>query len=263
MAEDVIIDREGTEDPPAFVVPEEYKDKPYMKDIDSSEKLYKAFDGLQTKLGERPAGIPGENSTDEERATFNKAFGVPETVEGYERTEVKLPEGVTENKELTDKLMASVHKAGISASQFKILEGGLTDLMNASMQGQADAIVANDAEFDKLTNDVFSDRKDKVLASAKELIAAHVPEKFKAELDNLPNRSLVILAGVLDGIKQKYISEDTPPGGGEPGGAPTSEAEIRAAARKLMSSEAYTNTFHAEHEATKQKVNELYARIKK
>lgn len=263
-AVDVVFDREGNEvqmPAPAFSVPDEFKEKPYMKDIDSPEKLYKAFDGLQTKLGERPAGIPGENATDEERLKFNTSFGVPESFEKYSR--VELPEGAERNNELDAKLMGIVHKAGISDAQFKIMEPGFNEIMGELAKQKQDGTAANDVEFDKLAGEVFKDNRDAALAASNKLLAAHVPEQFKADLATLPNRSLLIMAGVLDSIRQKYISEDTPPGGPSGNLPPTTNAEISAEARRLMATKEYTDPFHANHKEMVQKVNDLYKGLKK
>jgi hypothetical protein len=48
------------------IIPDEYKEKGYMSKIKDVEGLFKSFDGLQSLIGKRPAGIPQENATQEE-----------------------------------------------------------------------------------------------------------------------------------------------------------------------------------------------------
>ena len=44
--------------PPAFSVPDAYKDRPYLKGVDSVDKVYEMLDCSQILFGQRPAGIP-------------------------------------------------------------------------------------------------------------------------------------------------------------------------------------------------------------
>ena len=51
---------------PAFSIPDAYKDRPYLKGVDSVDKVYEMLDGSQKLLGQRPAGIPAPDAKPEE-----------------------------------------------------------------------------------------------------------------------------------------------------------------------------------------------------
>jgi len=246
---------------PNFIdtIPEGFRDKPYMKDIDSTEKLYSAFDGLQKKIGERPGGVPQEGATDEEWKQFNKSFGVPDTAAEYKVSEVQLPEGVTKDEDMSKALVDAAHKAGLSAKQFNALEPKFNEIMVAAAQKQIAQQAENDTAFDSAANDLFKDKRDEILESSRKLIAEHIPEAFKDKLADLPNESLLVMAGVLDSIKTKYISEDGPTTPGAPGAGPQTMDERRAEVRKLMMTPAYKSKMHPDHAATTAKIKELYA----
>lgn len=246
---------------PADVIPVDFREKGYMKGVENFEQLFKKLDGSQTLVGER--AIPGEGATDEDWDKYYKSTGKPESADKYEfNTETKLPEGTERNPELEGKFKELMHRAGISQKQAGVLSKGYDELMVGVLNAKAEADKQADINFDALGDKVFKDQKTAVLERSKQLIDAHIPEEMKEALSTLPNESLIIMAGVLEGVRAKYINEDAPGGGAPTGGAVNME-ERRAEARTLMNSEAYTNQFHKDHETTKAKVNELYAPLRK
>ncbi len=97
------------------------------------------------------------------------------------------------------------------------------------------------------------------------LLEKFTPEGFGEHINDLDNKSLTVLTGVLNNIKNTYISEDTfnnLKGGGSGGGSGgTTEATLRAEARKLMESDAWTNAMDVQHAERVSEVNAIYKKI--
>lgn len=103
--------------------------------------LVKSYVHAQKSLGQKPIGIPGENATDEERAAFAKAFGVPDEADGYE---IKLPDGYEPSefeKQQHPEIQKLFHEAGLSAGQAsKVMDGW--NAMQARMETQLRTVEA-------------------------------------------------------------------------------------------------------------------------
>ena len=237
------------------LIPAEYKDKPWIKDVKDLPGLFKRTDGLLTEMGKRPAGIPEDNAPAEKWTAFNKAFGVPEKPDGY-----KLAEGTAEapvDPKFQTGIKSVFHKAGVSARQAAILEQGYNALAAELGKEKGVAAEQQNTDFTKLATDVFGARKDEALTGAQKLIAAHAPASMKTHIENLPNEQLIILAGVLDAVRKEYISEDRMPSGGAPAVGMTAE-QRQAKGRELMASKPYGDPFHPDHQKVVDEVRRLY-----
>lgn len=253
----------GTGSAVAFEIPAEYKDKPYLKDVKDLPSVLKMLDGAQTKLGQRPAGIPQDSASDEE---WNKFFSTvrPEKPEAYE---FKRDEATTKalgiKPEVEAKVKGIFHEAGLTKKQAAIVQSKYEALQ---LEFAKDVIAQNqklDEDFGKLADTSFGKDADKVLATGKTLIEKYLPANMKPFLEKLDNNALVVLAGFAKSMKEKFMGQDEIPAGGEGGGAgAATEAEIRKEAAALMATPAYQDKFHKDHDATKKKVDELYAKIK-
>jgi len=233
------------------IIPEGYADKGWVKDIPDIPTFFKMTNDLKSKQGERPAGIPHENSTDEERSAFNKSFGVPENAEGY-----KLSDPVKGHEDFQNRVRAMMLKNGVSQGQAAGLDADWTELMKSL----APDTEVQAADFDKMATEMFGDKKETVLSTANALLEAHskdLPDDIKNAFNDLPNNVLVPLAAVLNSIQKKYINEDDIPGGDPAPGGLTPE-EKRAKGRILMASPAYKDKFNSEHEATVAQVKAIY-----
>jgi hypothetical protein len=239
------------------MVPAEFKDRPYLKDVKDVPSLFKLLDNSQTLIGKRPAGIPQENAPADEWEKFH-AMLRPEKPEGYEfKKDENLAKTLGWDDKVADSVKALFHKAGLSKRQALEIQQGYEQLLGAKHKEAIEKKAAQDTEFSGLAEKVFGKEVEKVLLSSKALIAQHAPDAVKAHLDKLDNNSLVILAGVLNSIKTKYIKEDQVPGGGNaPAGL--SETDRRAKGQALMASEAYRNKFHPDHDRVNAEVQALY-----
>ena len=82
---------------------------------------------------------------------------------------------------------------------------------------------------------------------------------LKGEVAKLSNENLVVLAGVLKGISDKYIKADGAPGAAPAIGGETPDS-MRAKARELMASPAYSNPMDPNHDGVMKQIDELYRR---
>lgn len=247
--------------PPEFssIIPKEFVERPWVKDTKDIPSLFKRVDDLLVEVGKKPAGIPQDNAKPEEWNDFNKAFGVPEKPEMYEFG--KVPEGLEVNPDFQNNMKGILHKAGVSKRQSKVLEEGFNAMLLQVAKGQAEANEKVNKDFDALADSTFGERKAKVMETGRALIAKFIPESLKSHIDKLPNESLMVLAGVLDGVAKQYIKEDDLPKGAGAGTGNMGEQQRRDEGKKLMASEAYRNPLHAEHDATVRKVRELYQTV--
>lgn len=228
------------------IIPAEYADKPWVQDIKDVETMFKMTDDLKSELGKRPAGIPQE---DGDWTEFNKAFGVPETVEGYELS-APAEGGEDFQKAMKDAAL----KLGMNQKQLS----GMDEAFNKYGGNSEVDVEAQNVEFDKMVAETFGDRQEEVLKIAKGLIDAHTPDSFKADIDGLSNKHLTIMAAVLDGVQQKYISEDDLPKGEGQVPSGVSAQEKRAKGLALMSLPEYSDKSHPNHKNVLAQVDAIY-----
>lgn len=261
----------GTPDPnapviPAFetLIPAEYKDKPWVKDVKDIPSLFKRTDGLLSEMGKRPAGIPQDNAAPEEWEKYYKAAGRPDKPEEYGfKADTEAAKSLGWDDKIAEGVQGVLHSAGLSKKQAAMVREGYEKLIIEHAKEKGIAAQQLDTDFEKLSKNAFGDSADKVLAESKILIAKYGHESMKPHIEKMSNENLIILASVLKGVREQYIKEDIlPPAGGSGAGGGKSEAEVRKEAMTLMASEAWRNFSHPDHAATTKKVNELYASLK-
>ena len=217
------------------IVPAEFADKAWVQDVKDIDGFFKMANDMKSELGRR-----AESSTP----------SAPESVDSYEL-------GEPANKDFQDAMKGMFLKNGISVDQAKALDADYNEIIS-KFSPDTEAL---DAEFDKMTGELFGDRLDEVLNTAKNLLSEHTPESMKDQVNSLGNKELTIMASVLDSIQAKFINEDDLPR--ERGGASSSaspEAK-RAEAKALMASPEWKNKSHPGHDAVAIKVQELYKGI--
>lgn len=249
--------------PPAFdmktFVPAEFKDKPYLADVDSVEKLFKKLDGAQTLLGKRPAGIPEANASKEQWDAFWKTAGKPEKAADYEFEPV---EGLQYNDEFTGLVKNLMHEAHVPKDMAKALQKGFDNLQLARAQKQAEAEKASDAEFDKLVAPHMGADVDKALKNSQAIIKSVLPADMAAHLDKLTTGQAALLAVVVNKLAEKYIAPDKiPMGDGGDGAQGNNLAEMQTEARAIMARPEYWRPDHPEYATLQQKAKDLYAKI--
>lgn len=237
---------------PSFVIPEAYKDKPYLKGVDSIDKVYKMLDGAQELIGKRPAGIPAADASPEEKAKFYEALGRPKAA-----TEYAFDGADKADPKFLPKLQEAFHKHNLTQEQAKGVFADVSSVLQELAKTNSDAAVQADADFDKLADQQFGTNRDKVLSNAKGLLDKFTSPTMKDHLGKLSNENLIIMADVLNNISSKYIKESSAPGG-QPPATGSSPTELRAKAQELMQSKEYNDPFHANHDKVVKQVQELY-----
>jgi hypothetical protein len=238
-----------------FNLPDGYKDKPYLKGVDSMDKVFAMLDGAQTLIGKRPAGIPAPDAPAEEWAKFYDAAGRPKSA-----TEYQFEGQDKADPKFLPKVQEVFYKHGLNAAQAKGVFSDINLALSEFAKQQGVDIQQQNTDFDALGTKVFGAQRDQILSSMKDLIGKHVPVEMKDALGKLPNESLMILAGVLNNVSKAYIKPDGPPSS-SPAGTALTPADISAKGRELMASEPYLNVRHPQHDATVKAVRELYAQL--
>jgi len=241
-------------------IPTDLKDKPYLKDVQNFDQLYKKLDGAQELIGKRASGIPAKDAPVEEHEAFAKSWGRPDKAEEYTTPDIKLPEGVEKNAELDAFAKGLFHKASLNQEQVNIIQGGYEAKM-LEMMGKVPDAAAQDAEFETMTTELFKDRKDEVLANGNLLLAENTPESLKEHVAGLDNKSLMIMSAVLDSVRAKYISEDVMPTDSSVKSGGETVDELRQQARVLMAKKEYLTKSHKDHAGVKAEVDGIYTRI--
>jgi hypothetical protein len=229
------------------IIPAEYADKGWVKDVKDINGLFKLTDGLKSEMGKRPGGIPQETASDEDKAAFYTELGVPESVDGYD-----LGEGDADYQKGIRDLF---HKANITADQAKMLAEGNAEII----KGLTPDAAAQDAAFDKIAEDTFGERRDEVLSTAKLLLAENVKDlspEMQEHVNNLPNKELIVMASVLDKIKEKYINEDSLPASNQAKAATAEDS--RKKGYELMQSKAWTDRSHPDHARVAAEIARIY-----
>lgn len=266
------------------IVPESFKNEEWVKNIQSAEKpheeLFNQFANLQKKIGEKATGLqkPGEGATPEQIQAWNKAIGVPDSEDGYEIKPIEWSKEEeeagkflesTRDENFMKSMKAEAKKLGVPKETFEKLAEAYDRTFVAShkeaLAAQAQAVASWEADFEKMTGDVFGDAKEAVLAKSKEMLPKYVPEAVKPWLkewqgmETVPvNQAFTVIASIMNQVRAMHLNED---GTGSGSFAAQSAGDIRAQAIKLMQSEAYTNPMDPRHAEVKQSVKDLYKRL--
>ena len=240
---------------PAFSIPDTYKDRPYLKGVDSIDRVYEMLDGAQKVLGTRPAGIPGPDAKPEEVEKFYSAIR-PKIATEYQ---FEIDPSVKPDEKVIGRVKDLMFKHGLSAIQAKGLQKDFDQMAIEMAKEKGIVLQEQNTNFDKLAKDVFGADRDKILATSKGLIDTFTPPAMKGEVAKLSNENLIVLAGILNGIHAKYIKTDGAPPAPGAGGGETPET-LRTEARALMASKAYTDSMDVNHMNVRKQVDELYRR---
>lgn len=238
-------------------IPQEYRDKAYLKGVSNIEDVYKKLDGAQELIGKKTIDIPGPDASDVEKEAFYSKVR-PATAADYE---FKVDDPTKVDQAFTDNVKGLFHKAGLSKAQASSIQEGFDEIIKGIATKKGIDTTKVDADFDKLATDIFGADSDKALESAKALMDKYTPESMKEHVKNLSNENLIILTSVLNGVKKDFINEDDIV---NINGLPGTIADIpvlREKAQKIMAGEAFKSTFHKDHTKVQNDLKEIYASI--
>ncbi len=258
----------GEPDPDAFTVPEEYKREGWAKDLKSFPEVWTKLAGSEKLIGQKSEGkidLLKEDSSPEEVSTFYKAIGRPDEAKSYEFDRKDRSEELTKfNSEKMDSAVKEIfHKHNLTSKQATGIQKDYEALMDSQLMEHLTTQKKVESDFEEATTKVFGNDKDAILESSKILLEKFAPEGFDDHIKKLDNETLTVLAGVLNNVKKTYISEDdfkrftsgTQNTGGE------SEGDLRTQAKKLMSSEEWTNPFNPKNKEVREEVAAIYKKI--
>lgn len=248
----------------------EYLDKPYMQAIDSPEKLFKEFDNAQNLIGKK-FSIPGPDASDKEHDEYLDLIR-PKDKGVYKLSDSHLPDNLKgfHPEGFDDKIIDLFQQAALTPKQATILSEGYDKLM-LDFNGQALASYAeiqkanaiNDADYNALADKTWGAERETVQNTARALLQQFTPQEFKPALDKLSNENLVIMASVLKGISDKYISQDDLNILRGSGRSTQSLDQLKTEAQTKMATLMSMDTMDPKYPVLQNEVNELYAQIGK
>ncbi len=243
-----------------FAVPQEYAEKGYAKDLKSIDDVWKKLDGSQALIGQRT--VPDEKSTPEQWVEHYKSLGMPEEAGKYNFNRDSFSDEFknSQSDEYDSAVKAIFLKAGLNQKQVDIIQPDVEKLAEQIQIQKAEADAQADKAFDELTEKTFGTNKDQIIADTSQLLKELTPEGFAEKVAGLDNETLVILSGVLNNVKQKYINEDGSGGDGNPVGGQTIE-DLRILANTKMQSDEYRNSFNTKSDEARKEVREIFEKI--
>lgn len=249
-------------EPKSFLdtLPESYRDKPYLKDINDMDSLLKSFDNSQQLIGKkRELNLPTEKSTPEEWDKYYEAIGRPSKAEEYK---LNYSDDIKDiiNSESLENFKKVAHEQGITEKQAQSLLDYETQLYKNLVDQYNEEQAESDKQFKEITTKYFGADKEKIMQTGEDLIKKYLPEGLEEHFTKLDNNSKVIMASVLNGLKKDYMSEDSLTNISKGGNKPTAEDKL-SEARKLMMSPEYKNVMHPEHDKIKKYVDGVYKEL--
>lgn len=257
----------------SFQIPQEYAERGWAEKVKSYDDLFKAYDNAQSLIGKRPAGIPTNDAPQEEWEKFYTALGRPESPDAYElKTEV---EGLPEDFDVAPyegKAKAFFHKLGLSPEK---ANQAWNDYLAMEMEGVQEMQAQNaeqqkdlDAEFDKLTQNLWGDKYNEVSAQAQDFIKNALPDELKPVVNEIAESPKALAAMIklaehaqsqIKETKAKYGAEDKLTSGEQSAGM--SQQEV---VKQMMEQRQIATTsepFSAERKAAEAELEKLRGRL--
>lgn len=245
------------------IIPAEFKDQAYLKDLkglpvgpEGYSALFKKLDGAEKLIGKKTA-IPDANAPEAEWDSFFSRLR-PESPEAYE---FKGKDGKEAgDPEFLKSVKSIFHEAGVPKSQASKVYAKFEALVAEKQAAQTAETERLDNEFNEMVSKAFGADNEKALTTARKMIEDFTPENLKAHVQRLPNESLVLLAGIMNNVAAKFMKEERMnPNGGQPSGQ--DETALRTEAKKIMASAEFNDFQHPGHEAAVKRKNEIYEQI--
>lgn len=216
-------------------IPEAYREKPFMKGIDSLEGLLKQHENAQSLIGKKQFGVPEETAGDDAWNEFYNKIR-PESADKYEFTEVEFPEGFERNDEIAGKVKELFHQAGLSTRQAKAIQEGYDKMMAEAYKADGEAYRQKqeqlDAQFEEAFQKDFGKDHEQVFKDLQESLSDAIPDQYKSAIENMSNDQLLVMAHFANKMKQEYMDEDG--GGMHPQNEGGTAVDLRAERMNLL-----------------------------
>ena len=260
-AESSIESSQGSSVDFANLIGEEYSSNPKISSLLENENpaqaLAKSLVEAQKMIGQPKIGVPGESASDEDRASFYAALGVPDSADGY---------GFVKPDDMPDEQYNEEHaqKWANILHENKVPLEAANNLRQAIFQESQELQKAQDAQLNEVLNQSFGDKSSEIVMEIQSLMKQAIPDEAVRQqisdgLQNSPAFALG-LGKAIQHMKQTYGMADQTIGADASSSGHSADG-LRQEAVKLMSSPAYTDTMNSEHEAVKSRVNNLYQQI--
>ena len=216
-----------------FVLPDEYKEKPWAAKIKSTEDLYKQVDNLTALVGKKNA-YPAADATPEQLNEYYTGLR-PESADKYDFGEGDFPSADI-FKEMLFKSNVSPHQAKPLAEAFK------------AYQANAIAEMTSEAGFKEVMTKQFGENYQPIVdkcdnamklfyTEAEQKAISSLPNEYHGLFYKLNNSYLTEIANIKDqyGVKEGGDSTHSEKGGIPNGGVSveTKRSEIRKQIREL------------------------------
>ncbi len=211
-----------------FSVPDEYKEKGWIKQVQSVDDLWKTADSLQSLKGKKDFGLPADNASDEEWAAFFEKTR-PESVDSYELHE----EGAEFNEDFEGVIKSIFHEVGVTPKQAEAIASKFNEF---SVEMQSNNLSHDDGDFNRISAETFgsSENITKAFESAKTLLNDTASQEEKEILNGADNKTLIALASVLNKTHNKYGMEGRQVANVANAQVGKSPDDIRTDAKQLM-----------------------------
>ena len=235
-------------------LPDDMKDKPFLKNINNLETLVKSFEHAQSMVGAEKVAIPSKNAGPEEWTEVFKKLGLPDEENynlGIENDEA--------NKDYLEKLKPVFYKNGVLPHQAKEI---VQSIMNADKEAfEKYQETMNNQQAEGLLNlkKEWGSAYGEELSKAKAALTEFTDEETRAAIRESglgSNPSVIKLLAKVGAT----LSEDKILGeGGTANGLPT-PAQAREESKTIMGDKehAYWNPENPGHAEAKKKVGRLF-----
>lgn len=197
--------------------------KDRLERFDDPGGLAKSYIELEQRTGTM-VNVPGENSTDEQKAEFYAKLGRPEKPEGYEIARPEnLPEGLPYDEVLEGKIKQVAHGAGVTQSQLAALAKVFNDYgvetFNTALEANKKL---NDERWANLKMEWGENKTKENIELAKRAFDEIAPKELKDIMTRDEVESDPILVKMYAGIWRRNLSDSLVRGTPAPG-APEKE----------------------------------------
>ena len=229
----------------------------FLKAENPAQALAKSHIETKKMVGRPKIGVPGENASDAERASFYENLGVPSSPEDY---------GFNKPEDLPDSQYNAEHaqKWANLLHENKIPLDAANNLRQAMFEESQQSLQASNEKLNEAMQANFGDKTNQVVLEIQSLMKQAIPDEglrqqISDNLQDAPSFALG-LGMAMQHMKKTYGMADQNIGTQAQSSGRTME-EIRAEAQKLMASEDYRNPMSRDHSDVKKQVNAMYQQI--
>ncbi len=175
----------------AFVLPDEYKDKPWAAKVKSTEDLYKQIDNLTTLAGKKNA-YPAADATPEQLNEYYAGLR-PESAEVYDFGKDH------PNPEVAKQFGEMLFKSNISQHQAKQLITDYQAFEKATMEKATSA-----DGFKEVMTKQFGEKYDATVATISKSLEQYASKEDQAVINAMPNEYIGSVYKLMDSILKAH-----------------------------------------------------------